>query len=141
MPASPGFPIALLLLILGGGAVAIYVLYTTNRRNRQGVGTEMPPVAASGEARLVILSGPNTGQSVSLYDGLTIGRSRTSGLFLADASVSRQHAILRFSQGNWFIQDQASKGGTYVNGLRLPAARLNAGDRITIGSTTIEFRG
>ena len=141
MPSAPGFPVALVLLILGGGAVAIYVLYSTTRRNRQRTETEVPPTAASGAAQLVIVSGPNMGQSISLYDGLTIGRSQTSGLFLADTSVSRQHAILRYSQGGWFIQDQGSKGGMYVNGQRLPAARLKAGDRITIGSTTIEFRG
>ena len=138
MPAAPGFPIALLLLILGGGAVAIYVLYTTTRRKRQGT-MGMPP--ASGAAQLVILNGPNAGQTVSLYDGLVIGRNRSSGLFLADTNVSRQHATLRYSQGSWFIQDQSSKGGTYVNGQRLSAARLNPGDRITIGSITIEFRG
>jgi pimeloyl-ACP methyl ester carboxylesterase/uncharacterized protein YegL len=141
MPASSGFPIAVLLLVLGAGTVGIYMLYTTTSRKRAGSAAGVPPAAAPGIAQLLVLSGLNAGQSVPLYDGLVIGRSQACGLFLADASVSRQHAVLRYSQGGWFIQDQASKGGTYINGQRLPAARLKAGDRITIGSTTIEFRG
>lgn len=139
MPASPGFPIALLILVLAGGAVAVYVLYTTTRRNRTQTASGSV-VYPPGTGQLVIIKGPNVGQPVPMRDGLTIGRNRYAGLCLMDASVSRQHAVIRYSQGNWFIQDQGSNGGTYVNGQRVTAARLNPGDRIDIGGTTFEFR-
>lgn len=140
-PTSGGFPIALIIILLGGGFVAIYVLFIRTRGQRPVLaglgGFATPP----GEARLIMLSGAYAGQSISLYDGLTIGRNRTCGICLIDGTVSRQHAILRYTQSGWFIQDQGSTGGTYVNNLRQRAVRLRTGDQIRIGNTLLEFRG
>ena len=140
-PTSAGFPVALLIILLGGSAVAIYVLFIKTQGRRPalagGGGFAPPP----GEAHLMMLSGPYAGQSISVYDGLTIGRNRTCGICLVDPSVSRQHAILRYSDGGWFIQDQGSTGGTYINNVRLNAARLRSGDNIRIGNQLLEFRG
>jgi pSer/pThr/pTyr-binding forkhead associated (FHA) protein len=69
-----------------------------------------------------------------------IGRGAGNHLQLADLKASRQHARLRFAQGMWFIQDQNSSGGTFVNGQRIQATRLNPGDQITIGDTAFIFR-
>jgi hypothetical protein len=71
---------------------------------------------------------------------LSIGRSKECDLHLSDARVSRRHALIRTYQGMWFIQDQGSSGGTFVNGRRVEATRLNPGDRITIGGITFVFR-
>ncbi len=61
-------------------------------------------------------------------------------LRLADAAVEPQHARLRHAQAAWFIQDQNSATGTFVNGQRVTATRLNAGDRITVGDTAMIFQ-
>lgn len=140
-PTSGGFPVALIIILLGGGAVAIYVLFIKTRGQRPVLAGGGRFVTPPGEARLTMLSGPYAGQSISLYDGLTIGRNRTCGICLIDATVSRQHAILRYTQNGWFIQDQGSSGGTYVNNLRQSAVRLNSGDQIRIGNTLLEFHG
>jgi pSer/pThr/pTyr-binding forkhead associated (FHA) protein len=71
---------------------------------------------------------------------LLIGRGSACDLRLDDRSVSRQHARLRYAQGAWFIQDQGSRGGTYVNGAPVTACRLNSGDVIKIGNTSLIFR-
>ena len=58
---------------------------------------------------------------------------------LLDSSVSRSHAVLRFAQGNWYIQDQESRGGLFLNGQRIQAGRLSEGDRISIGGQVFVF--
>ncbi|MEL7645558.1 MAG: FHA domain-containing protein [Anaerolineaceae bacterium] len=73
------------------------------------------------------------------FDNFTIGRASTNHLHLQDLSVSRIHAVFRNSQGSWFLQDQESSGGTYVNGSRTDATRLNDGDEIGIGPYRFRF--
>jgi pSer/pThr/pTyr-binding forkhead associated (FHA) protein len=74
-----------------------------------------------------------------LADGFTIGRGGGNDLNIPDPSVSRQHARLRYAQGAWFIQDQGSTGGILVNDVPVFASRLNSGDRVSIGKTSIIF--
>ena len=93
----------------------------------------------SGTAYLRVVSGQLSQSYIPLSDNFTIGRSHGNHLQLQQPSVSRQHACLRFAQGVWFIQDQNSRAGTFVNGQRVPAARLQPGDRIQIGDCVFEF--
>jgi hypothetical protein len=69
-----------------------------------------------------------------------VGRSSQSHLRLSDRQVSGAHARLRFAQGAWFIQDQDSSNGTFINGKQVKAQRLNDGDQIRFGDTTFTFR-
>jgi hypothetical protein len=92
-------------------------------------------------ASLVVESGPLAGQTIAVSgEDFLIGRGSMCQLRIPDQAVSREHARLRQAQGSWFIQDQNSAAGTQVNGNRQMATRLNNGDRITIGSTTLIFR-
>ncbi|MGV8025604.1 MAG: FHA domain-containing protein [Anaerolineaceae bacterium] len=70
----------------------------------------------------------------------TIGRARTNDLILQDTTVSRQHAVLRYENDGWMIQDQASTAGCFVNGKRVKQQRLKNGDQLQIGSTTFIFK-
>ncbi len=89
---------------------------------------------------LTSLSGNLPFKNVQIgFDRFSIGRSSSNHLHLEDLSVSRKHAIFRNSQGSWFLQDQDSSGGTYVNGSRTDAARLNEGDEIAIGPYRFRF--
>jgi len=72
-------------------------------------------------------------------DSFTIGRGAGNDLMLQDSSVSRQHAVLRFANGAWFIQDRESRAGTLVNGQHIQAARLSNGCHIGIGAQTFIF--
>ena len=59
---------------------------------------------------------------------------------LRDPNVSRRHAELRqATAGDWTIVDLGSTNGVKVNGRRVASTRLNAGDRVTVGSTTFTF--
>jgi pSer/pThr/pTyr-binding forkhead associated (FHA) protein len=72
-------------------------------------------------------------------ENFLIGRSRSSDLVLPDAVASAKHVRLRYGQGAWFIQDQDSSNGTFVNGQRIKAQRLKDGDQIRMGETTYVF--
>jgi two-component system NtrC family sensor kinase len=91
---------------------------------------------------LQILQGPDRGKRFSLPDGQPqlIGRS-SEALPLSDRSVSRRHAELTPDDGRWFLRDLTSANGTFVNGQRLGAQRveLRPGDQIRCGSTLLVF--
>ena len=69
-----------------------------------------------------------------------IGRSRDCDIQIEDASASRRHAELRQEGTAYWIVDLDSTNGLEVNGLRTKRAKLDHGDKITIGSTEISFR-
>ncbi|MBN2555465.1 MAG: DUF4203 domain-containing protein [Anaerolineales bacterium] len=74
-----------------------------------------------------------------LHDKFLIGRGSDCDIQFTARNVSRRHALLRQSGEDWFIQDQDSAGGTFVNGERVQARRLSPGDQITIGDHTLRF--
>ena len=98
------------------------------------------PPAVGVLARLEFIEGPLRGQSrpITTTD-LLIGRGSACDIRLEDRSVSRIHARLRYAQGAWFIQDQGSSGGTFVNDEMIQAKRLKLDDRVTIGDTSFKF--
>jgi FHA domain-containing protein len=69
-----------------------------------------------------------------------IGRSKECDVQLADPNASRRHAELRREGAAFWIIDLDSTNGLEVNGRRLKRAKLEDGDRVTIGSTQIVFR-
>jgi len=92
-------------------------------------------------ALLIVQNGPWRSRRFSLRsDDILLGRSRQCDIRFPDRYVSRRHARLRYARGQWFIQDQQSRGGTFVNGKRVNATRLNHGDVIRIGKTELRFQ-
>jgi Protein of unknown function (DUF3662)/FHA domain len=71
---------------------------------------------------------------------LVIGRSRDCDIQLTDPNVSRRHAELRQEGASHWIVDLDSTNGIEVNGRRLKRAKLEDGDRVTIGSTDMVFQ-
>ncbi len=69
-------------------------------------------------------------------DDLVIGRSGAD-LDVDDRGVSRRHArISRGTDGAWILTDLGSTNGTFLNGVRVRAARLQDGDEIRVGAVT-----
>ena len=90
--------------------------------------------------RLRVLHGPQAGMVYPLTrDDIRVGRSAVCHIRFADPTVSREHFRLRYAQGAWFIQDQNSKAGTFVNGQRVLAQRLQPGDKIQLGNVVLRF--
>jgi pimeloyl-ACP methyl ester carboxylesterase len=131
-PSGAGMPLAVAIILVAVLGLAVYVVVTTNRRAR-------PATASAGEASLAYVSGGAAGTRVFLHDNYIIGRGRACDLQLSERAVSRQHARLRYSNGEWYIQDMGSDGGVFLNGQKVSAARLTPGDRVRIGASEFEF--
>ena len=86
-------------------------------------------------ARLMIITGPDTGKSIELPMGeLVIGRKEPAGLVINHPEISRRHARIFFQNENYFIADLGSSNGTSVNGVPVVTPRpLYAGDVIQLG--------
>jgi hypothetical protein len=70
-------------------------------------------------------------------DSVVVGRSRACGCILSDASVSRRHAVIRHSDGAWWLRDLGSMNGTYVNGSRiLDDVEVRPGDEVGFGAAS-----
>ena len=68
-----------------------------------------------------------------------IGRSPDCVVFLDDVTVSRRHAVLVERDGHWFVEDQGSLNGTFVNRERVESAELSDGDELQIGKYRLTF--
>ena len=95
-----------------------------------------PPPAPQPMAGLVHPSGA----VLTVHDGTVIGRSQTCDIPISDSTVSRKHAVIRLAGEDWFLQDQDSSGGTFLNGKRVQASKLQPGDQIKIGKTIFTFK-
>ena len=73
-----------------------------------------------------------------LYWENSIGRSKSCDIYVPDATISRDHAVLMRRDEGWFICDTGSKSGVLVNGKKIQDRQLvNVGDSVTMGSTTL----
>ena len=70
---------------------------------------------------------------------VVLGRAQDCDIQLADPNVSRRHAEVRQEETAYWIVDLGSTNGMEVNGRRLRQAKLEDGDRITLGSTDLVF--
>lgn len=91
-------------------------------------------------AYLVVESGRAAALTVELKDGLLIGRSAKCDLVLEELNVSRVHARVSWRDGGWYIEDNDSTNGLYVNGKRAASSLLRPGDRIQVGTAVLAYK-
>ena len=96
-------------------------------------------LGVQGPALVVRSGGGRAGEMFPLEGETTVGRSPDCGIFLDDVTVSRQHAILRERDGNYFIEDQGSLNGSFVNRKRVESAQLSDGDELQVGKYRLTY--
>jgi hypothetical protein len=102
---------------------------------------ELPPAEpAGGAATLVLLEDDRPVETHRLGPATTIGRLPGCDVVLADPAASRRHARIVRRDGTWHIEDLGSTNGTFVNDEPVTERALEDGDRITVGTTVLEFR-
>jgi hypothetical protein len=68
-------------------------------------------------------------------DQSLVGRDPSCEIVVTDGSVSRRHARLERRGGTWFVVDQGSANGTYVNSLKVaPEHALKNGQELRFGA-------
>jgi FHA domain-containing protein len=100
------------------------------------------PSALGGKSiYLTVVEGGMKGESfdVTGIGTYTIGRKECD-IVLDDEKVSRKHAsIVIIREGQYAVQDLASRNGTFVNGVRLTRRNVQHNDLIRVGDTTLRF--
>jgi hypothetical protein len=85
------------------------------------------------------------GEHYPLLGAITVlGRDDTADVILDDPGISRRHTEIRVTSDGphlvTSIRDLGSTNGTFVNSERITSQRLEDGDRLTVGRTTLTFR-
>jgi len=92
-------------------------------------------------AELIDVTVPGQKKSYPLKDITIIGRASTTDIKLDNPMVSRHHARICKSGGEYLVEDLGSQNGVFLNGERVASSHLLAdGQNICIGSYTFIFR-
>jgi hypothetical protein len=67
-------------------------------------------------------------------DPSLVGRDPSCEVVVADGSVSRRHARLERRAGEWWVVDQGSANGTYVNSLKVAETALKKAQELRFGA-------
>jgi phosphoserine phosphatase RsbU/P len=95
------------------------------------------PVSGAGSGVFPSLIFVHGSEQKTLYldhSPFTIGRKIDKDLAIADQRVSRDHALIVAENGTFFVEDQGSKHGTFVNGERVERKALQRNDRLEFGA-------
>jgi pSer/pThr/pTyr-binding forkhead associated (FHA) protein len=113
----------------------------TPEEGEVGTAPTLEELGAEGPALVVRSGGGRAGEHFTPQgERTTIGRSPDCDIFLDDVTVSRKHAVLVQEGDAFFIEDQASLNGTFLNRRRIEsAAKLENGDELQIGKYKLSF--
>jgi two-component system, cell cycle response regulator len=89
-------------------------------------------------AFVVVLSGDRMGEMFPLKnDRTTIGRGLQTDVRINDEGISRTHAVVEMEDGDYLLSDAGSTNGTYANGSKVDRYKLQEGDKIQIGASSV----
>lgn len=122
--------------------VAVDVEQTTVAAPDAGLKTKIDALSEAERSlpRLVVENGPKRHCLLPLVQPeLEIGRSPECHLVLPDNQVSAHHAKIVKRKGGYFIYDNRSLNGLFVNNAKVRGVPLQTGDLIRLGDTTIRY--
>jgi hypothetical protein len=139
-------PIIILIVLAVFAVIAVFFLFWFRRKpsitpplpeDLVGVTDELLP-----EASLRDLSGVTEQGIINISKKVTkIGRKdRINHIAIDKETISRQHAIIEYKNYSFWIIDQGSSNGTFLNGKQIvDEMRLNHGDTISFDVYEFEF--
>lgn len=82
---------------------------------------------------LILVQGQEQKSMILDHSPFSIGRKIDKDLVISDPRVSRDHALITSEEGAFFVTDQGSKHGTFVNGEKIQRRKLKRNDRLEFG--------
>lgn len=89
-----------------------------------------------------VLVNPLSGESVMIKSPcFKVGKNLENDLQIQDSVISRMHAQIIWNAGEYFIQDQGSLNGTFLNGKEIgrTCVKLTSNDRIMFANIELTF--
>src|SRR6202166_3573998 len=83
---------------------------------------------------LVLVQGNEQKNIVLNRTPFSVGRKVDKDLVIADPRASRDHAQIILEDDGFFLVDQGSKHGAFVNGERIQRQKLDRNDRLECGA-------
>jgi hypothetical protein len=76
-------------------------------------------------------------------DQAVVGREPTCDVVIEHGSVSRKHAVLERRGGSWFVVDQGSANGTFLDSVKVGEGALRNGQELRFGAAAfrVELEG
>jgi len=99
-----------------------------------------PPSKKRGDERayIIVLAGQNVGEMYKVsVDQITLGRGGGADVRLVDEGISRFHCRIVVDDDVLYVEDLKSRNGTFLNGERINRRKLEDGDKIQLGRTTV----
>jgi len=116
------------------------ISYSPETEEREAEAEGLAEGVPEGVSLVVRSGGGLAGESFTpAGEKTTIGRNPESDIFLDDITVSRNHALISRKTDGYYIQDQSSLNGTYVNRVRVETQKLSDGDQVQIGKYKLTF--
>ena len=101
---------------------------------------QMEPAETGSGGVLVVLAGEQLAPRYTVpLAGITIGRATDQSIVLQDPGSSRRHAVISVRQGGFWLEDNGSANGVFVNGTRVWQHLLQNEDIIRIGGVELRF--
>lgn len=123
------------------GGIDATIRYSPEAEEREAeVSGNLSEAVREGVHLFVRSGGDMAGEVFGAANGrTTIGRHQESDIFLDDITVSRRHAVILHKDDGYYIQDQGSLNGTYVNRVRVETQKLVDEDQLQIGKYKLTF--
>lgn len=132
--------IILLVHAKGTGSPERVANFLLNKETSEG--TEAGTMLEDAGNSIAILVNPMSGEehNVRRYS-TSIGREMGNDVVVtSDRTLSRQHALVQFINGKFYVQDLQSKNGTRLNGAAVSSLQLlKSGDELSVGLTRLIF--
>ena len=102
-----------------------------------GGGKQEPPISSA----LNNLNGVNNKNEKSDDGIVLIGRDPSCGIFLPNLNVSRFHAKFIKRDGRFYVEDNNSTNGTFINGVRINrVCEISANDEVYVASVRLRVK-
>jgi Protein of unknown function (DUF3662)/FHA domain len=69
----------------------------------------------------------------------SVGRSQENDIVINDPNVSRKHARISRADNGFVVEDLGSTNGTLLDGAPIDRERIEGGDELTFGQSTVHF--
>jgi uncharacterized protein YegL len=147
IPAKRISPVAFILVVLtvfGCAALLFLIFLRRKKRPAQPVSMEASDIIDEQipEASLKDVNGITKQGMFRIRKRVTrIGRiDKINDLVISQETISRQHALIEYKDYAYWVVDQTSSNGTFVNGERIvDQIRLKHGDRLSFDIYAFEF--